>query len=197
MSSDNKKLALGKETRLRIVHAAQTLFERGYEAVGTPEIARAANVTRGALYHHFVDKKALFDAVVCEVAADIVRDVDVTALRNEERPLDAIRSGSLAFIDACQVPAVRQIFLVDGPSVLGWARWRQIDASFGLGSLISGLSALVSAERLSADRVESLAHLLSGALNEAAFYVADPLRTPEEVDQMMDEVSSLVGAMLA
>lgn len=197
MSSDNKKIALGKETRLRIVHAAQTLFERGYEAVGTPEIARAADVTRGALYHHFADKKALFDAVLCEVAADIVRDIDVAALRHEDKPLDAIRFGSLAFIDACQAPAVRQIFLVDGPSVLGWARWRQIDASYGLGALIAGLSALASAQRLSADRVEPLAHLLSGALNEAAFYVADPFRTPEEVGQMMDEVSNLVGAMLA
>ena len=197
MSNGNKRVATGQETRLRIIGAARALFARGYEAVGTPEIADAASVTRGALYHHFADKKALFDAVVCEVAAAIVVQIDTAAAMHTGEPLDALHAGSIAFVDACQAPEVRQIFLVDGPSVLGWARWRAIDATFGLGSLKAGLMALSSIQRAPVEHVETLAHLLSGALNEAALYVSDHGRTSQEIAQMKAGVAQLVRKVLA
>ena len=196
MSNDNKRIAAGKETRLRIIEAARILFARGYEVAGTPEIAAAASVTRGALYHHFADKKALFDAVVCEVAAAVVLEIDTAAAVYADEPLEALRVGSLAFIDTCQTPEVRQIFLVDGPSVLGWARWRAIDAAFGLGSLKEGLAALNSKKRQPAEHLETLAHLLSGALNEAALYIADVGRSPEQIAQMKANVAKLIGKVL-
>jgi AcrR family transcriptional regulator len=197
MSNENKRVTTGQETRLRIIGAARALFARGYEAVSTPEIADASSVTRGALYHHFADKKALFDAVVCEVAAAIVVEIDTAAAMHAGEPLDALHAGSIAFIDACQMPEVRQIFLVDGPSVLGWARWRAIDGAFGLGSLKAGLTALNSIQSVPFEHLETLAHLLSGALNEAALYVSDNGRTSQEIAQMKADVVQLIRKGLA
>lgn len=196
MSNINRKISAGRATRARILETARELFASGYDAVGTPEIAKRADVTRGALYHHFADKRALFDAVVCAVAETIVAEIDAVAARYQHDPLAAFCAGSLAFIDSCQSQSVRQIFLVDGPSVLGWTRWREIDATHGLGSLRSGLAGVLASEPLHPHRAEVIAHLLSGALNEAAFYIADHCVDAQRVEQMKEETVAMLQATL-
>lgn len=179
MSTGNRKAELGAATRATLIDTARTLFANGYEAVSTPAIAAAAGVTRGALYHHFTDKRALFEAVVERVAADLVNRIHAAATKQEADPLAAVIAGCRAFVAACQDIETRQIFLIDAPTVLGWSTWRAIDARHGLGSLKEGLAACAATGLLSPDDIDAVAHLISGALNEAVFLLADRPSDPQ------------------
>jgi AcrR family transcriptional regulator len=159
-------------TRAALLQAARAIFaEQGYAAAATEEIVRRAKVTRGALYHHFEDKRSLFDAVASDVAHEIAEKID--AMTPMDDPLKALIVGTGAFLDACLDPAVRRIYLIDAPAVLGWHRWREIDAPHGVRSLREGVSAML-AERLDdALAVEPTTFLLAGAFNEAALWIAE------------------------
>ena len=159
-------------TRAALLKAARTLFaEQGYEAASTEEIVRRAKVTRGALYHHFEDKRALFDAVACEVAREIADRIE--AATPMDNPLRALIEGTGAFLDACLDPAVRRIYLVDAPAVLGWHRWREIDAPHGVRSLREGVTAMLARRPGDGLAVEPTTFLLAGAFNEAALWIAE------------------------
>jgi AcrR family transcriptional regulator len=157
------------------VGAARRLFaERGYADVGTEEIVRAAGVTRGALYHQFTDKRDLFEAVVEAVEQDLMtalgpRIADAVAAGD---PLGALRAGSAAFLDLCRDPAVERITLIDAPVVLGWERWRELGQQYALGMIDGVLAAAIEAGQLAPQPTRPLAHLLLGAIDEAALYVA-------------------------
>jgi AcrR family transcriptional regulator len=167
------RIVQGRKTRTALVRAARRLFRKGFDAVGTPEIVRASRVTRGALYHHFEDKRALFGAVVEEVARDLVASIDAAAMPYRDQPLDAVLAGSRAFLAAARDAETRQIFLVDAPAVLGWTAWRAIDSRHGLGSLKAGLEACAEKGLIDTRDVVSVAHLISGALNEIVFALVD------------------------
>jgi AcrR family transcriptional regulator len=159
-------------TRAALLKAARTIFaEQGYEAAATEEIVRRAKVTRGALYYHFEDKRALFDAVASEVACEIATKID--AMTPMADPLKALIVGTGAFLDACLDPAVRRIYLIDAPAVLGWHRWREIDAPHGVRSLREGVSAMLAERPDDALAVEPTTFLLAGAFNEAALWIAE------------------------
>jgi AcrR family transcriptional regulator len=159
-------------TRAALLKAARTIFaEQGYAAAATEEIVRRAKVTRGALYHHFEDKRSLFDAVASEVAREIAEKID--AMTPMDDPLKALIVGTGAFLDACLDPAVRRIYLIDAPAVLGWHRWREIDAPHGVRSLREGVSAMIAERPDDALAVEPTTFLLAGAFNEAALWIAE------------------------
>jgi AcrR family transcriptional regulator len=159
-------------TRAALLKAARTIFaEQGYAAAATEEIVRRAKVTRGALYHHFEDKRALFDAVASDVAREIATRID--AMTPMDDPLKALIVGTGAFLDACLDPTVRRIYLIDAPAVLGWHRWREIDAPHGVRSLREGVSAMLAERPDDALAVEPTTFLLAGAFNEAALWIAE------------------------
>lgn len=161
-------------TRAALINAARPLFaERGYAGVGTEEIVRAAGVTRGALYHHFDGKRELFAAVYELIEAELAERIAAGALAaNADSPLEAMRAGAAMFLDVCTEPEAQRIVLLDGPSVLGWDRWREIAAAHGLGLIEASLQAAIDAGAIEAQPVKSLAHVLMGALDEAAMLVA-------------------------
>ena len=160
-------------TRRQLVTAARALFgARGYASVGTEEIVRAAGVTRGALYHHFRDKADLFAAVAEEVEAEIVERIAAEATGAAADPVDALRSGARLFLDTCAEPEVERIILLDAPAVLGWEAWRDLAGRYGLGLVQFGLQAAMEAGAIVPQPVAPLAHVLIGALNESALYVA-------------------------
>src|SRR6266566_4326676 len=102
------KAEQAEATRAALIAAARALFaERGYAAVGTEEIVRAAGVTRGALYHHFAGKQELFQAVYESVEQQLVEQIAASALAGASDPLEALRAGAQAFLDACEDPAVQ------------------------------------------------------------------------------------------
>jgi AcrR family transcriptional regulator len=182
-----------ESTRGALIEAARGLFaEHGYAGVGTEEIVRTAGVTRGALYHHFDGKRELFAAVYEQVEIELAERIAAGALgANAESPLEAMRAGAEMFLRACTEPEAQRIALLDGPSVLGWDRWRQIAAEHGLGLIEASLQAAIDANQLEPQPVRPLAHVLMGALDEAAMLVAradDPETTRAEVGRTLDSL---------
>lgn len=170
---ESKHEIRSRATREALVTAARALFAaRGYGAVGTEEIARAAGVTRGALYHQFRDKMELFDAVVVAVEDDVTKRIVAGALAAAATPAAALRAGARAFLEVCTEPEVERILLLDAPGVLGWARWREIGQVHGLGVITDVLQAAIDAGEIPRQPVRPLAHIVLGALNEAALVVA-------------------------
>lgn len=161
-----------ERTRAALLEAARGLFaERGYAAVGTEEIVRAAGVTRGALYHHFAGKRDLLAAVYEQIEAELAQRLGEAARPGAES-IETMRAGAELFLDACLEPEVQQIALLDAPAVLGWERWREIGARYGLGLITALLDAGIEAGEIRSQPVEPLAHALLGALDEIAMLVA-------------------------
>jgi AcrR family transcriptional regulator len=161
-------------TRAALIGAARRLFaERGYAAVGTPEVVAAAGVTRGALYHQFDGKADLFLAVYEAVEQELTERIgEQVAAAGATDPLAALSAGAEAFLDACAEPDVQRIVLIEAPAVLGWDTWRAVGLKYGLGLTEAILRAAMDAGRIAEQPVRPLAHVLIGALDEAALYVA-------------------------
>jgi AcrR family transcriptional regulator len=169
----DKRLDRGRATRHLIASTARTLFaEQGYEAVSTEAVRRACGISRGALFHHFPTKEAMFTAVL-EAVEESVATHMLTAAGTASNPLDALRAGCAAWLNlaACD-PGVRQIVLTDAPAVVGWRAWREIDGAHGLGLLRRALAAAAEHGRVPADRVELYAQGLLALLIEMALLVA-------------------------
>jgi AcrR family transcriptional regulator len=175
----------GDATREALLRVGRELFaERGYAGVGTEEIVAEAGVTRGALYHHFADKRDLFRAVHEQLEQALVADIG-ERIGGIEDPWELIVTGVRAFLDSCTDPAVRRIALLDAPVVLGWTEWREIDARYGLGLVGFGLQNAMDRGVLAQRPVRPLAHLLMGAMAEAAMVIAnaeDPAAARDEVE---------------
>jgi AcrR family transcriptional regulator len=181
------KAAQREATTAALIEAARQLFaERSYADVGTEEVVQRAGVTRGALYHHFRGgKEELFRAVVVQLSAETAASVKAAARAGDD-PWDALVAGIDAFLDACATTEVQRILLVDGPAVLGWDVWRAIDADYGLGLLQDALERAIEAGRLPPQPALPAAHVLLGALDEAAMVVAradDPQAARAEMGQ--------------
>jgi AcrR family transcriptional regulator len=153
--------------RAALVTTARELFVvQGFAATGTPEIAAKAGVTRGALYHHFADKTALFDAVIVAEAravATAIRMVDTSTLTEK----GALIHGGEAFLAAMKVPGRARLLLREAPAVLGLARLAEIDGATGGSTLVEGLAATLPQSA----PVLQLAALLSAAFDRAALAI--------------------------
>jgi AcrR family transcriptional regulator len=180
-------------TRATLVAAARKLFAtKGFAEVSTQSIVETAGVTRGALYHQFADKTELFAAVYEEVEAELVTQIAaeiVEAAPSDQ--LEAMKVGAHLFLDLCAAPAVHRIVLVDAPSVLGWERWRAVGAKYGLGVIEAMLGQAVAEGVIPDQPLRPTAHILLGALDEAALYVArseDPARAKEDMHAVCDRI---------
>jgi AcrR family transcriptional regulator len=161
-------------TRAALVAAARPLFaERGFAAVGTDEIARAAGVTRGALYHQFAGKTELFAAVFEQVEAEIAERIGAeVAVVEAEDMVAALHTGVDAWLAASAEPSVHRLVLIEAPAALGWERWREIGRRYGVGLVEGGVEAAIAAGVIAPQPVGPLAHALVGALEEAVLYAA-------------------------
>lgn len=159
-------------TREALVAAARPLFaEHGYAAVSTDQIARAAGVTRGALYHQFAGKEEVFAAVFEQLEGEVA-DRLAAQLANVADPAELLRDGIDGWLAACAEPEVHRIVLIEAPAALGWQRWREIGQRYGVGLVEAAIQSLVEAGLLPEQPVRPLAHVLVGALEEAALYAA-------------------------
>jgi AcrR family transcriptional regulator len=195
----SRKAEQSEATRSALIGTARTLFaQRGYADVATEEIVRAAGVTRGALYHHFADKRGLFEAVYEAVEAEVTQRIADQALAGASDPLEGMRAGAQAFLDACGGDAeVQRITLRDGPAVLGWDKWREIGMRYGLGLVQASLEAAMEAGLIDRQPSLPLAHVLLGALDEGALLIArapDGAKARAEVGEVFDR---LIDAMAA
>jgi AcrR family transcriptional regulator len=160
------------QTRRVLLDSARELFtEKGYAGVAAEQIVERAGVTRGALYHHFSGKAGLFRAVLEELEDEVDRLV-MDAPGEPSDPWPYVLGGFKAFLEACARPDVRQIMLVDGPSVLGWHEWHELDVRHALKAIEFALNVLVGEGLIPAQPLRPLAQLLHGAVIEAALFVA-------------------------
>ena len=180
-------------TQGALIAAARGLFaERGYAGVGTEEVVRVAGVTRGALYHHFKGgKRDLFRAVVETIEREIVTEIAEKGAA-AGGPYAALELGADLWLEACLRPEVRQITLVDAPSVLGWSEWRALGQHYGLGVVEALLTAAMEAGELEQAPARPLAHLFIGALDEAGLVVA----SATDVEAARAEMSALLRRLL-
>ena len=186
-------------TRAALLTAARNLFaDKGFSEVSTQEIVEAAGVTRGALYHQFSDKAELFTAVYEEVEAELVAAVAAgIAHEDPAGSVAAMRQGARLFLDLCAAPEVQRIVLVDAPSVLGWEQWRAIGVKYGLGVIEAMLAQAVAEGEIPDQPVRAGAHVLLGALDEAALYVSraeDPQRARADMYAVCDRIITGLAA---
>jgi AcrR family transcriptional regulator len=172
------------ETRRVLVAQGRRLFAaKGYAAVGLSEIVTASGVTKGALYHHFDSKAELFRAVLTQVQQEFGEQV-AAAARAEPDPWTQLTAGCAAFLRATADPLVQRIMLIDGPAVLGWHEWRALDEANSARHLREALESLLEGGILAPQPVAPLTQLLSGAMNEAALWLAttsDPGALPATI----------------
>ena len=186
-----------ERTREALVRAARSLFaEKGFGATGTEEIVAAAGVTRGALYHQYEDKRALFLDVFEHVERDLMARLG-EHVAGQDDPVEMLRSAAKVLLDLCQEPEVRRIALIDAPSVVGWEKWREVDARYGLGLLKLVLGRAAEQGRIGSEFVETLSHLILGAAGEAAMVVAHHPGDAEMRDRVGRSLDVMIDRLLS
>ena len=167
-----KRAAQGRATRGQLIEVATGLFaEHGYEGTSIEAVLTAAGVSRGALYHHFAGKEALFRAVL-EALSERITEQLTEVISGCTDPVEAVRTSALGWIDLAGDPVIQRIMLVDAPSVLGWEEWRAIDEGRTVGAMRAMLQAVSDAGRLPGKLVDPFADMILAALDEAAMVVA-------------------------
>lgn len=189
------KVVQGEATVHNLIAVARQLFsERGYAGVSTEEIVRTAEVTRGALYHHFSSKSDLFLAVFEDAQREIAERIEQSATAAPNL-WAGLLAGCRAFLEASIDPHFRQIVIVDAPAVLGWELWRRVDAVHGLSELKIGLTELMNAGLIKPQPLDALAHLLAGAMNEAALWIAQSPNPAQALEEAVATLETLLQAL--
>lgn len=186
-------------TRGRLLAAGRALFAAdGFAAVSTQAIVEGAGVTRGALYHQFGDKGGLFAAVYEEVEADIVDSIlKRIGTLSPATQLDAMRAGARLFLEECSAPDVQRIVLIDAPSVLGWERWREVGMRYGLGVIEAMLTQAIADGAIPEQPTRPAAHVLLGALDEAALYVSRAADAEAALAEMVAVCDRVIAGIAA
>lgn len=168
-----RRIEYSESTRQALVDSAVELFtEHGYSQTSLEEIAKRARVTKGALYHHFGGKQALFEAVFSAVEAGVVARL-AEVVSDSGDPWEATRSGLRAFLEVCLEPSYQRVVVQDGPAVLGWGRWREAEEAYTFGVLRAVVSNLVASGEIGDDLpVDALARIMFGALSAGAIAIA-------------------------
>lgn len=192
-----RRIEHAEQTRRALLRVARRLFAKhGFAATPIDDVVRQARVTKGALYHHFRDKRALFEAVV-EVLQEEQLDQIRDGVSSIEDPWKRFLSGSAIYLDNCLRPDVQRIVLLEAPSVLGWDAWRELDARYARGAIRRGVEELMSSGILRPYAVDLLTNLLIGILAEAALAIAraeDPKAARAEAEQLIGRMLSALRA---
>jgi AcrR family transcriptional regulator len=168
----NRNAERGRATREHLVDVATDLFAtEGYDRTSIEAVMRAAGVSKGALYHHFPGKDALFEAVLDRTTERIDAAL-VAAAASLTSAVDLVRVGCLTWIRLAVDPVVQQIMLIDAPAVLGWQRWRERDEANTLGALRGALAHAATEGVLDPGHVDVFAHALLATANELAIMIA-------------------------
>jgi len=176
------------QTRGALVAAGRRLFgEKGFRATSVEDLAREARVTTGALYHHFPTKTALFEAVFMQAHTDLMT-ASTKAAQGASDGIDELARGFEAFLDGVLQPDMQRILIVDGPAVLGLARYTELDEQYAHAVIVHSLTAAAEAGTITVEDPETATRLLLGALTRGAMLIAnspDPVETRHAVGKSM------------
>ncbi len=182
-------------TRQALLAAARKLFTaHGYGGTAMEAVVKAARVTRGALYHHFADKRALFDAVVVGLQADAARNVRDKAVLEPDR-WKRLRLGIDAYLDECLRPAYQRLVLQEAPAVLGMARFRAIDEEYPLAQMTGALMALRKRGEIAFDDIDLLSRMVSAMLWETALLLPDATDAKKSRFRAQQVVATLLDGL--
>ncbi len=170
--------------------AVELFTKRGYAGTSLDEVAKRARLTKGALYHHFSGKQALFEAAFDSVENTFMRKLGeiVSAPGN---PWETAIAGLRAYVRVCLEPSYQRIVIHEAPVVMGWERWREAEEHFSYGLLRSTIEVLVTSGELEQLPVETMSRLLFGALSAGASTIAsasDPRKASAEVERTIVRV---------
>ncbi|WP_404357579.1 TetR/AcrR family transcriptional regulator [Cytobacillus firmus] len=183
------------ETIVSLIEVARRHFtEKGYAAASMEDIVTEANLTRGALYHHFGNKRGLFQAVLEAVQKEIGDRVEAAASQSEN-PWEQLTLGCRAFVASAVEPRTRRILLIDGPAVLGWEVWRSMDEQHSMRHLRDQLQIMQEQGNLKPVPLDALTHFLSGALNESALWIAES-RDERSIEETMSVISHCLSGFI-
>jgi AcrR family transcriptional regulator len=182
-------------TRVALLEAGREIFAReGYQAAGVEAISRAARVTRGAFYHHFEDKKALFDAIVVAMQMDAVARVN-NASRGERKIWDRLFVGIEAYLDVCLEPQYGRIVIQEGAAVLGAQRFDKIEETYPLALLMASMTALKREGEIAFDDINLLGRMVDAMICQVALMLPnadDPKKLRERSRKIIE---ALLGAL--
>jgi AcrR family transcriptional regulator len=181
-----KRAAQGRATRGQLIEVATKLFaEQGYEGTSIEDVLGAAGVSRGALYHHFAGKEALFEASLQQIEG-LMMDGLRAIISDAPDAVTALRRASLAWMDVAASPVIQRIVLIDAPSVLGWERWR-LQSGQAADQMKALLQAVADEGHLTPSLVSPFAHMLLASLDEMSLVIA----------QSDDQEATLAGGRAA
>ncbi|MFD8500307.1 TetR/AcrR family transcriptional regulator [Amycolatopsis sp. NPDC059657] len=184
----SRRLDYSESTRSALVNSAVELFtKRGYAGTSLDEIAKRARVTKGALYHHFSGKQALFEAAFDSVESAVYGRLE-KIINGTDAPWERALKALSGFIKSCLDPEYQRIAIHEAPVVMGWERWREAEDRCSFGLVRDTLKALIEAGEVDDVPVEITARLLFGALSSAAIEIAssaDPKKVGAEIEALI------------
>lgn len=179
----NKKEEASYATRKKLLEVARHYFSTiGYEKTSLEKLVDEVGMTRGALYHHYKNKKHLFEDLLIQIQEEVGQEVEKSALQSDD-PWEQLVLGSLGFLHAATKKNTGQILLIDGPSVLGWIRWQELDQVNSQSHLKEQIVTLKENGQILPLSTETITHLISGGLNELALYL-----TQQTVTENIEDV---------
>jgi AcrR family transcriptional regulator len=183
-------------TRMKLLSVARALFaEQGYADTPLDLVAERSGLTKGALYHHFRNKRDLFQAVFEQLEGEMCDKVVIAALAHPDDALASMHAGVRAFMESALDPAAQRIVLIEGPTVLGWDTWREIDERYGYGLTKASIDNAMDKGVLEQRPSEPLARLFLAALSEAALQVARADDKERALEEMTAAVMSILDGM--
>jgi len=188
-----------KEETILTIHllintAKHHFTEKGYADVSLEDIAQEAKLTRGAVYHHFKNKKGLFLAVFEDIQKEIGDQVERKAMKSDDL-WEQLLNGCRAFLDTASQPNHKRILLIDGPAVLGWDTFRLMDRKYSMNSLSELLTEMQKQKLIEASSIDALTHTLSGAINEAVLWIAEKNDREKSINEVMTVLTALMGGV--
>jgi AcrR family transcriptional regulator len=182
-------------TRQALLAAGRHAFaSEGYQAAGIEAISRAARVTRGAFYHHFDDKKALFDAVVVVMQSEAAAKIETRA-KTQRKVWDRLTEGIDAYLDACLEPAYGRIVVQEAPAVLGNARYREIEETYPMALLTATLAALKRQGELDFEDIELLSRMVDAMICKVALMLPEADNPKKLRARAQKIIDSLLGSL--
>ncbi|MES0874823.1 TetR/AcrR family transcriptional regulator [Sinimarinibacterium thermocellulolyticum] len=192
-----RRQARGTHTRERLLRAAEKLFvKHGFEAVGIERIVEAAGVTKGAFYHHFGDKLAIFREVFEAIDREMGERVRARAL-TADTPLGMVQLGMRTCFELCAQPRYGRLVYVVAPAALGWKDWHEADTAIARQIVVEGLQNAAAHGELAPASLPALSTLLLGAILQAAITIATARRPRQLAAELADETDRLLLALAA
>lgn len=174
------------ETVRKLIAIARAHFtEYGYANTALQSIVEEAELTRGAVYHHFRNKEELFRAVLDDIQREVAERVEEAASRSEE-PWQQLYLGCRAFVEAAVEEQNRRIMLIDGPAILGWETWREMDKDHSMRLLREQLDYMQEEGYMRQIPLDALTHFISGGLNEMTLWLANGAADRKSFDETME-----------